>query len=243
MLFALLISRCCVEVSIALHLRLYDRIIKSSHLGFGSDETPHQKAGRSFLEIHVFGCLEGEFWCSLLYSVELFGSENKTARATVDNLLDAYSYLQKFGMLSIRFISLFSQLGKDFPALHEFYILSYDNCPTNTGEFNGVGKLWGEEREKSYRAIYGNTDAMIPTICRGCKDHESAMFGKHFASGMLIFFSPDLIVRSSDNVQREGTRATRLALQRQIIGSLFDQDIDRVFGIRYANRPTAFSVC
>jgi hypothetical protein len=88
-----------VEVSIALNVKLHDKILTSTHLGFGCDETPHLKAGRNFIEVHVFGCdANGGYFCEFLHSIELFGEQSKTAQATVDYLVQSYSYLKNLCM-------------------------------------------------------------------------------------------------------------------------------------------------
>ena len=184
--------RCCVEIGICLNYSMCQKIMRSTSLGFGCDETPHQKAGRSFLEVHCFGVLEGTYWVEFICLIELFGEESKSAETTVSHLLEVYEYLKSLSR------------SESFPPVHRFHILSYDNCNTNTGSFSGVGISWDEVRSRDYAnyitTMRLNPDVyrLLPTIKRGCKDHEAAMFGKTFGTKLVSYIKEigrkDLIV-------------------------------------------------
>ncbi len=175
-------ARCCVEIDICLnHLTATESIAHSEFLGFGCDETPHQSAGRSFLEIHCFGVKEGVYWLEFIQSIELYGDECKTAAATLSHLVETYDYLKRISK------------NTNFPEFHRFHILSYDNCATNTGKFEGLGVLFDESRRKDYnkfialKNITDNNYPFLATITLGCKDHEAALFGKTFSTRLEAY--------------------------------------------------------
>lgn len=171
--------RCCVELDICLNYSLALKMKRSSDLGFGCDETPIKNPGRSFLENHAFGVENGARWVEFVRLVELCAAGSKTAESITNHLVETHEYLQ--------------DLCNDTPPLHNFYLLSYDNCNTNTGEFNGVGVLWDAERSKDYNnyikknKLDPESYKYKPTIARGCKDHEAAMFGKRFSSKLADY--------------------------------------------------------
>jgi len=88
------VSRIICEMNAVLDLKLIEKLSRSSNLGWNCDETPNQRAGRSFFEITVFGTEKDKYWEELLVIKELCGEGSKTAANLLEKILIAYEELK-----------------------------------------------------------------------------------------------------------------------------------------------------
>lgn len=162
--------RYTVEKSIAIKLAFAERIHVSKDLFFGMDETSHVQAKRQIGEFHIGGvdAKTGEYWVTLWSCCDLL-------LGTTAEVL--FSYLE----LILKNINELKQMLK-LPPTHmfQFESLSTDNCPTMSGEFNGVYALFKQARLDSWNAFKNQNPAtqlkFIPSRFNGCRDHQAHMF-------------------------------------------------------------------
>ena len=173
-------KRIICEMNVCLDVKLIEKCSKSKDLGWGMDETPHQEAGRSFMAITVFGTTvsTGDYWRDVVKVLELSGEHSKTAESMMKYLLTAYEELKKL-----------AKEGKlEFKEFYEFNLLHYDNTSSNTGDKSGLGVLFDLARKKDEKECeLDPKPPFLPTICEGCMDHQSALYGKRFAKELTDY--------------------------------------------------------
>jgi hypothetical protein len=167
------ICRMICEGAVCLDLELIQLVNESTDLGWSCDETPNQRAGRSFFEISIFGLHRRtrKQWEEVYKVAELIGEGSKTAAKLTNHLVEARNELAL----------LAEAANLSFPSLHEIHLLCLDNTATNVSEKNGIKGLYHEKREADYKEKKPSTK-FLPTIVSGCVDHQAALFGKRFSA-------------------------------------------------------------
>jgi len=81
-------------------------------------------------------------------------------------------------------------------SLHHFASINYDNCSTNTGPKNGLGKLLEEERKLTFEQNKEGSSCskLVPFIKKGCSDHVMNLISQEFSKILLQVFKTMAVI-------------------------------------------------
>ena len=159
------IRRGAVQSHLSLMYSIAERMSKSKELWFALDGAG-AKRNRDFLAILFGGTdVNGELWSEVVEFKEISGQSG--AENELNILLSVVSTIQEMQ----------KEMGLSVTALYHFTSCVYDNASVNTGDHNGLGKLFIDKRKEAWEAD-GLVGDLPDFLAIGCIDHIMNLVSK-----------------------------------------------------------------
>eukprot|EP01088_Endostelium_zonatum_P004672 TRINITY_DN1597_c0_g2_i1.p1 TRINITY_DN1597_c0_g2~~TRINITY_DN1597_c0_g2_i1.p1 ORF type:complete len:733 (+),score=85.47 TRINITY_DN1597_c0_g2_i1:793-2991(+) len=211
-------------------------IPKSKNLVIGTDGSGTWACGRSFFSIEVSGVYNNQVWNMPGLFMEVV---SKTGQAQLDIMKQLFSFWRHYQKLA-------AIPDKDQVYSKDVSQIIFDNASDNTGSYNGLGKLFQDERQREFEALKTThrwTNLTSLTI-KGCDDHcsnlASKLFGEKVVQYLQYWGYHNLII--GKNTKKDAAAYLAFKFTKTIIrgphSRVFSEFCNRLCG----SSPSAFRV-